>query len=82
MAVASSEASSRAEIRATSSTAAAKAASFAREGFVKPLILRTYWSEAARISSSVAGGAKLNNVLMFLHMRSNPAPRELSFSPV
>jgi hypothetical protein len=29
------------------------------DGFVKPLILRTYCTAAARISSSVAGGSKL-----------------------
>src|SRR4051812_20335181 len=41
-----------------------------REGAVKPLILRTNCSDAARISSSVAGGSKLNRVLMFRHMTS------------
>jgi hypothetical protein len=30
--------------------------------------LRTYWSAAAWISSSVAGGSKLWRVLMFRHM--------------
>jgi hypothetical protein len=30
--------------------------------------LRTNWTAAARISSSVAGGSKLKSVLMFLHM--------------
>ena len=44
---------------ATSSTARSKASAFAREGFVEPLTLRTYWSAAARTSSSVAGGSKL-----------------------
>lgn len=48
--------------------ASLKAASLALEGLVKPLIFRTYWDDAARISSSVAGGSKLNRVLMFLHM--------------
>jgi hypothetical protein len=47
----------RFEAAVTSSTARAKAASFARDGYVKPLILRTYWSEASRISSFVAGGS-------------------------
>src|SRR5947207_308865 len=42
---------------ATSSTARANASSFAREGFVKPLILRTYWSAASATSCSVAGGS-------------------------
>ena len=35
---------------------------------MKPLSLRTNCSEAARISCSVAGGSKLNSVLMFLHI--------------
>jgi hypothetical protein len=51
-----------------SSTAALNAASFAEEGLVNPLILRTNCSEAARISSSVAGGSKLKSGLMFLHI--------------
>ena len=34
---------------------------------MKPLIFLTYWSAAARISSSVAGGSKLYKVLMFRH---------------
>src|SRR5215475_10444189 len=50
------------------STAVSKAASFALEGRVKPLIFRTNCSEASRISSSVTGGAKLKSGLMFLHM--------------
>src|ERR671934_16824 len=37
-----SESRSRFEAAATSSTARSKAASFTRDGFVKPLILRTY----------------------------------------
>src|SRR5438105_6143382 len=45
-----------------------KAAMFAFEGLLKPESLRTNCSDAARISSSVAGGSKLNSVLMFLHM--------------
>src|SRR5262245_46944953 len=59
--------SSRA-VSATFSTAASKAASLAFDGTVKPLSLRTNCSDASRISSSVAGGSKLNKVLMFLHM--------------
>ncbi len=31
----------------------------AADGFVNPLILRTYWRAAARTSSSVAAGSKL-----------------------
>ena len=53
---------------AISSTARANAASFAFDGFCEPLTLRTYWSAAARTSSSVAGGSKLWSVLMFRHM--------------
>jgi hypothetical protein len=54
---------------AISSTAAANKPSFAFDGLLKPLIFRTNWSEAARISSSVTGGSKLKRVLIFLHMR-------------
>jgi hypothetical protein len=57
---------------AMSSTAASKAPSLARDGLLKPLIFLTNCSDAARISSSVTGGSKLNNVLMFLHMRVAP----------
>ena len=35
---------------------------------MKPLILRTYWSDASRTSSSVADGSKLKSVWMFRHM--------------
>jgi hypothetical protein len=52
----------------TSSTAWLKAVSLACEGFVVPQTLRTNCREAASISSCVAGGSKLNRVLMFLHM--------------
>src|SRR5262245_52727441 len=58
---------------ATSSTARLNAASLALDGRVKPLNLRTNCSAEARISASVAGGAKLWRVLMFRHMR---CPRE------
>ena len=44
---------------ATASTARSKAAAFACDGFVEPLILRTYWSAASWTSSAVAGGSKL-----------------------
>ena len=59
---------SRAETAAISSTAARKRASFAFEGLLIPLILRTYCNEDARTSSEVTGGSKLNSVLMFLHI--------------
>lgn len=65
----SRERRSRADAREISSTAAANEASFAFDGLVKPLILRTNWSDAARISSSVTGGSKLKSVLMFLHIQ-------------
>src|SRR4051795_9994868 len=48
--------------------ASSKASAFACEGLVEPLILRTYWSAEAWISSSVAGGSKLWRVRMFLHI--------------
>ena len=53
----------------TSSTARSNAASFAREGFVKPESFRTNCTAAARTSSSVAGGSKLNSVRMLRHIR-------------
>ena len=53
---------------ATSSIAELNAASFAFEGALKPLSLRTNCSDAARISSWVAGGLKLKSVLMLRHM--------------
>src|SRR5262249_35495745 len=58
-AVVSSSRRSSAEIAATASTARWNVSSLAREGLLKPLIFRTYWSAEARISSSVAGGSKL-----------------------
>src|SRR6516225_4468964 len=48
--------------------ASRKAASLTFEGVLKPLNLRTNWSAAARTSLSVAGGSKLNKVLMLRHM--------------
>src|SRR5689334_7562098 len=65
----SSEWRSLREAAAISSTAAWNAASLALEGLAKPLTLRTNWSAADRISSSVTGGSKLNRILMFRHMR-------------
>src|SRR5262249_42115366 len=52
----------------TSSTAWSDPTSFALDRLAKPLSLRTNCSDAARISSSVAGGSKLKSVLMLLHM--------------
>jgi hypothetical protein len=67
-AVDSSEARSLPEILAMSSTAERKTASFTLDGLLKPLIFLTNCSDAARISSSVTGGSKLNSVLIFLHI--------------
>src|SRR6202035_2127680 len=67
-ALVSSDRRRRVETAATSSTAARKAGSFAFEGLLKPLIFLTYWSEAARTSSSVTGGSKLNSILIFRHI--------------
>src|SRR5262249_1875915 len=53
---------------ATSSIAWLKARSLAFDGALNPLSLRTNCSEAARISSSVAGGSKLNSVLILRHI--------------
>jgi hypothetical protein len=71
-ALVSSDVSKLREIAAISSTAARKAASFAFDGLLKPVILRTYCSAAARVSSSVTGGSKLKSVLMFLHIDLHP----------
>jgi hypothetical protein len=65
--VTSDSISTRAAV-ATSSTARSKACWLSLDGLLKPLSLRTNCRDAARISSSVAGGSKLNKVLMFLHM--------------
>jgi hypothetical protein len=40
----------------------------AADGLALPLIFRTNCKAAARISSSVTGGSKLDKGLMFLHM--------------
>src|SRR4029079_12911619 len=62
------ESTRRRATRNVSSTARLKAISFTFDGAVKPDSLRTNWSDAAWTSWSVAGGAKLNSVLMLLHM--------------
>jgi hypothetical protein len=67
-AVVTSSLSSVSEAAVTASTARSNAASLTFEGFAAPLILRTYCSAAAAISSSVAGGSKLCRVLMLRHM--------------
>src|SRR5262249_43524377 len=53
---------------AISSIADWNAASLALDGLLNPVIFLTNCSEAARTSSSVTGGSKLNRVLMFLHI--------------
>src|SRR5580693_9374553 len=63
-----SEASSRRAASETSSTASSNAASLACDGLLKPDSLRTNCSAEAWISSSLAGGSKLNNVLMLRHI--------------
>src|SRR5206468_11276562 len=68
-ALVTSESSSSRAACATWSTARAKATSLVLEGRLKPLSLRTNCRDDARISSSVAGGAKLCSVLMLRHMR-------------
>jgi hypothetical protein len=78
-ALVSSEARSLPEAAAISAMAVSKAASFALDGLLNPLILRTNCKDAARISSSVTGGAKLKSILIFLHMsipsiRANRVP--------
>ena len=65
------------EIAAIPSTAAAKAASFALEGLLNPLTFLTNCSEAARISSSVTGGAKLKRVLMLRHISDSSMYRDV-----
>ena len=66
--VVSSEERRRDDAAAISSTAVAKAPSFAFEGLWKPLIFRTYCNDAARISSAVTGGSKLKSSLMLRHI--------------
>ena len=63
-----SPSSSRRVTSAISSTARSKTSWLACDGLVEPEILRTYWSDEAWISSSVAGGSKLWSVLMLRHM--------------
>jgi hypothetical protein len=69
-AVVSSDAMRPAAMEAISSTACWNAAWLGFEGLVNPLILRTNWSEAARISDSVTGGSKLNRGRILRHMES------------
>src|SRR5258707_7233851 len=66
----SSECNKRWAISATPSTAAKNAASFVFDGFENPLIFLTNWIDAARTSSSLTGGSKLNKGRIFLHIMS------------
>ena len=68
----SSDCSNRRAVSVTSSTARLKAASLARDGFAKPLSLRTNCTAEARISSSLAGGSKLNSVRILRHIFTDP----------
>src|SRR5207237_7718917 len=70
----SSEWRKRVATPAIPSTAAANDAALAFDGRVNPLIFRTNWSEAARISSSVTGGSKLKRILIFRHIAHKPHP--------
>src|SRR6185312_11932484 len=63
-----SEVNSRRAASVTSATAWLKAASLACDGLPKPDSFRTYCNAEARISSSAAGGSKLNSVLMLRHI--------------
>ncbi len=58
-AMVTSECSRLVAMRAPSSTARSNASRFAFEGLLKPESLRTNCSEAARISSSLAGGLEV-----------------------
>ena len=64
------------ETEATSFTADWNASSFAFEGLLKPVILRTNCREAARISSLLTGGSKLKSVLILRHINRRPGGRE------
>jgi hypothetical protein len=63
-----SDSSSVFDVFAISSIAVSKASELAAEGLLNPLNLRTNCTAAARISSSLAGGAKLCSCLMFRHI--------------
>ena len=69
-AVVSSDRRKSAEMFAMASMAAWNEASFALEGLLMPLILRTNYREAARTSLSVTGGSKLKRSFMLRHMGS------------
>src|SRR5262249_45366502 len=82
-AVVDNESIRRRAVADTSSTARSNATAFTLDGALKPLNFRTNCSDAAQISSSVAGGSKLNSVLMLLHIcsRTAKAPPSLAQRP-
>jgi len=63
-----SEVNSRRAEAATSATARSNASALVCDGLLKPDSLRTNCSAEAWISSPVAGGSKLNSVLMLRHI--------------
>ena len=63
-----SDASNFLEAIVISSMAISKASAFAADGLLNPPNFLTNCTAAARISSSVAGGAKLCNCLIFRHI--------------
>src|ERR1700712_4152355 len=63
-----SDVSSRRAESATSETARLNASAFACDGELNPESLRTNCSAEAWISACVAGGSKLNSVLMLRHI--------------
>src|SRR3954447_158214 len=67
-------ASRRRALSETSETARLKASALACDGELKPESLRTNCSAEAWISAWVAGGSKLNRVLMLRHMVFSSAP--------
>src|SRR6266567_6795857 len=79
-AVVSSERRRRFATPAISSTAFKNAGSLAFDGLPKPLIFLTNCSDAARTSSSVTGGSKLNRILIFLHIsRPHDCPTQAKY---
>jgi hypothetical protein len=69
----SSERNSVVETAATPSIEREMRLQLAFDGLLKPLILRTYCSDAARISASVTGGAKLKSNLDISDMNVSSA---------
>src|SRR6478735_4828983 len=63
-----SDASKRRALSETSETARLNASALACDGELKPESLRTNCSAEAWISACVAGGSKLNRVLMLRHI--------------